>query len=493
MRQSAGSPKRAGRFPPMTIFLISLCNILFGFAIGLLVAKFLGPEEYGRFALAYATAVFVQTGFFDWIRHGATRFYSERTRSAEPAVRATLDLGFAIIGVGLAAGASLLLCSGIRFTLSNTLIALALGVAATNGLFDYYTALVRARFDDRLFTRLLLAKNILAFALMGGGAFLFGSANMTLIGTIVSLAGSVITARAALHDPASKPLLARLSIARSLMGYSLPIVGANVLYLAIPLANRSILAIFEGFSETGQFSLAYDFGTKAIQAIGSTLDIVLFQIAVATHELRGPAQAQRQIARNLTIVIAMVLPACTGLWLTLPSVEQLAIPAAFRAHFDTLLPLMMTGLFCLAIIQYGVNPIFQIEKKTAPLIAAALAACAADPLLLLILPRDGASSLATAQAGAMLIALLVLIGFASRTWRRWPRARDLAVTVLANGFMSAVVLPMRDKEPGIATLIEQIAVGIATYAVVVLGFDVAGLRSLTTARLRLGFARMRTL
>jgi O-antigen/teichoic acid export membrane protein len=478
----------------MTVFLISLCNILFNFVIGLLVAKFLGPEEYGRFGLAYATAIFVQTGFFDWIRHGAARFYSNRIRAEEPALRATLDLSFAVISLGLAAGASLLLFSGIKFTLSYGLIALALGVAAANGLFDYHTALVRARFDDRLFVRLLLVKSVLAFALMGGGAFLFNSAKMTLAGTIISLCGSVVTARAALRDHASAPSLARLSIARSLIGYSLPIVGAYLLYIVIPLANRSILAILDGFSETGQFSLAYDFGTKAIQAIGSTLDIVLFQIAVATHELRGPAQAQRQIARNLMIVIAMVLPACTGLWLTLPSVEQLAIPEAFRRHFDVLLPLMMTGLFSLSIIQYGVNPIFQIEKKTAPLIVAALVACAADPLLLLILPRDdSASSLAIAQSGAMLLALLVLIGFASRQWRRWPSLRDLAVTVFANAVMSVAILPMRESNPGLATLAEQVATGVAIYAAVVLGFDVAGLRSLTLARLRLTFARAKLL
>ena len=169
-------------------------------------------------------------------------------------MRATLDFGFAIIAAGLAAGAGLLLFIGVRFTLSYGLIALALSVAVTNGLFDYHTALVRACFDDRLFARLALVKNGVAFALMGGGAFLFGSAKMTLIGTIISLGGSVVTARAALRDPASKPRLARLSIAGSLMAYSLPIVGANLLYLAIPLAHRSILAILDGFSETGQFS-----------------------------------------------------------------------------------------------------------------------------------------------------------------------------------------------------------------------------------------------
>jgi hypothetical protein len=155
---------------------------------------------------------------------------------------------------------------------------------------------------------------------------------------------------------------------------------------------------------------------------------------------------------------------------------------------------MMTGLFCMGIIQYAINPIFQIEKKTAPLIAAALAACAADPLFLLFLHRDGgASSLAIAQAGAMLTALVVLIGFASSTWRHWPRPRDLAVAVFANALMGAIVLPMREHEPGLATLIEQIATGVAVYAFVVLGMDVAGLRGITLARLRLTFARMKTL
>ena len=90
----------------------------------------------------------------------------------------------------------------------------------------------------------------------------------------------------------------------------------------------------------------------------------------------------------------------------------------------------------------------------------------------------------------MLVALMVLTGFASRAWRQWPRPRDLTVTVFANALMGAIVLPMRGQEPGLATLVEQIATGVAVYAIVVLGFDVAGLRSLTFARLRLAVARI---
>lgn len=478
----------------MTVFVAFSCNILFNFAIGLLVAKFLGPEEYGRFALAHATGIAVQTAFFDWIRLGATRFYSERIRSSEPALRATLDFAFALITMALVTGAAFLILTGVTFTLSNGLIALALAIAVTNGLFDYHTALVRARFHDPLFTRLLVVKNILALILMGGGAFWFGSAKMTLIGGIVSLGGSVITARASLRDHGSNPRLARISIVRELMGYSLPIVGATLLYLAIPLANRSLVAVAYGFSETGQFSLAYDFGTKAIQAIGSALDIVLFQIAVAMHELHGPRQARQQIARNMTIVIAMVLPACTGLWLVLPSIEQLIVPYDYRGRFGMLLPLMMTGLFCMAIIQYGITPIFQIEKKTVPLVAAALSACAANFLLIYLLPRHGdASSLAIAQAGAMAVALAVLAAFATATRPQWPRPRDLAIIVLANAVMSALVLPLREESPGFVTLLLQVTTGAISYGLIVLGLDVAGLRKMTLARLKLGAARTKPL
>lgn len=212
------------------------------------------------------------------------------------------------------------------------------------------------------------------------------------------------------------------------------------------------------------------------------------------HETQGRRQSRQQIARNMTIVIAMVLPACTGIWLTLPSVEQLIVPLQFRGHFGLLLPLMMTGLFCMAIIQYAINPIFQIETKTAPLIAAALVACAVDPLLILILPRNSdASSLAIAQAGALAASLVTLIGFASLAKPQWPRLRDLAATVLANAVMSAVLLPMRDHEPGLATLVQQIGAGVAVYALVIMGLDVAGLRSITLSRLRLTAARMKAL
>ena len=222
---------------------------------------------------------------------------------------------------------------------------------------------------------------------------------------------------------------------------------------------------------------------------------MLFQIAVATHEMRGPKEARRQIGRNMTIVFAMVLPACTGIWLTLPSIEQLIVPEQFRGPFSILLTLMMTGLFCMAIIQYAIAPIFQIEKKTWPLIAAALVACAVDPLLILVLPRgDGASSLAIAQAGALLASLADADRLSPARRGRNGRARATSArSFSATPRWSRLLLPLRERDPGVATLVIQIAAGAAIYALIVMAADIAGLRSLTVARLRLAVARTKTL
>jgi len=466
-------------------------NILFNFVIGLLVAKFLGPEEYGRFALALATAMAVQTAFFDWLRLGATRFYSERMRIEDPTLRATLDFGFLVITFGLAVGSCTLMLTGVTFPLSNDLIGLALAAAVANGLFDYSSALVRARFHNKLYMRLITIKNVLSFVLIGGGAWWFGSAKMALIGGAISLTGTLVSTRAALHDPGTGPRAAKAKTARDLAFYALPIVGANLLYLLIPLANRSLVAVLYGFSETGQFSLAFDIGTKAVQAIGSTLDVFLFQIAVAAHEHHGPERARDQIAQNMAIVIAVILPACTGLWLTLPSIEHLIVPVQFRGPFGELLPLMMTGLFCSGIIQYGVNPIFQIRKKTGPLIGAAAIACCVDPILVYLLPRSSdASSLAIAQAGAFATALVALVIFACALKPKWPKLKDLAKTALGTACMSAALLPLRDQEPGFVTLVLQVSAGIIVYAFFVFAFNIADLRGLLLPILQMAARRL---
>src|SRR3954470_139119 len=157
----------------MTIVATFALNAGLTFALGLLVAKFLGPEAFGRYAVALSVATVINTAAFEWLRLSATRFYSDRTRRDDACVRATLTVGYAVIVLTLAAllGAAALL--RVDLGLPASLLAAAAAAGAAMGLFDYQAALARARFLDRAYAGLVVAKNALGFALMVGGAWAF--------------------------------------------------------------------------------------------------------------------------------------------------------------------------------------------------------------------------------------------------------------------------------------------------------------------------------
>ena len=69
----------------MKIIAAFLVNAGLNFALGLLVARFLGPDEFGRYAVAMAVAVVINTAFFEWLRLSTTRFYSGEPHAGERA------------------------------------------------------------------------------------------------------------------------------------------------------------------------------------------------------------------------------------------------------------------------------------------------------------------------------------------------------------------------------------------------------------------------
>ena len=473
----------------MRIVLAFAVNTLFNFIIGLTVAKFLGPDEYGRFALAVAAAVVIQTLLFDWVKLAATRFYSERARTQDPALRATLETMFAVLAVLLIMLALVLLRTGVNLELGGPLVALALLASITNGMFDFHTALMRARFMDRDYFRLVFTKNISALCLTVGGAFYFHSAPMALAGACISIGGSVLTVRARLHDELLTPNAFSTEAARKTLTYAMPIVTANFLYHFVPLFNRAIVTHRYGFAETGQFSLASDVGLRVVSAIGSALDVLLFQLAVAADEKHGPAEGKAQIARNMVLVFALVAPACMGLWLVLPSFDHLVVPTQFQVPFGYFITLLLPGLFCHAMINYAINPVFQLARRTWPLIGAAALAAGLNVAVVAFAPvGTDATLIALAQGGMFMVALATLLVIAAFFQPQWPRWRDLTKPAMGVLAMTLALLPMRHWQPSALTLLAQIVTGLMIYGAAIGIMDIGNIRSLFVKKWRARFA-----
>lgn len=443
----------------MSLAVVFAFNTAFNFAVALLVAKFLGPAEYGRFALASAAAVFLNTAVFDWLRLSATRFYSERTRESDPSVRATLDAVFGGVTALLAAGALAVIFSGLDLPLSDSLLALAAAASVANALFDYSTALIRARFLDRTYRRIVVAKHLAALVFTVGGAWWLQSAQAALIGICLSAAFALLSARGELLDPGAKPSLARRAQAGAFFSYGTPIVLASIVYQTIPLMNRADVASAYGFAETGQYALAFDMGIRVVSAIGSTLDVLLFQLAVRAEETEGADRAMERIGRNMGVVFAIVLPTCLGFWLTLPSFEAVFVPAEYRGPFAVYLTIFLPGFLAYAILQFAIAPVFQLEKKTLALVVAALAAVIANLAVLTLTPTKSATLYAVAQSVALAAGFVTLALLALFQGRARPPLRDCLSTLAACLLMAALLLPLRGMAPGLVTLAVQAALG----------------------------------
>lgn len=461
----------------MSVILPFIINSALNFALGLLIASFLGPAEFGRYAIGAAIVVLLNTALLDWIRISAVRFYSQKTRLEQPEIRATLDLLLAGMTLALAGILLAAVVAGVDFRLPTMLVAAAVAAGIGAGLFDYHGAIARARFMDAAYARLVMVKNLLALVLMVGGAWWTRDAAVVLLGSVISVGAALLTVRRALADAPRLHGGWRRSLARDFARYALPLVGANAIYSLIPLINRSLMADGYGYAEAGQFSLAADLGLRLFGMLGAGLEIMLLREVLRLDETVGREAALRRISDNLVIVLMVALPCAAGLYLVLPAFEALLVPAEFRGRFGVYLTLLLPGFLALCLFIAGLYPVFLLGKRTGLVTLAALAGLALNLAVILCAGALGAERFAIGQVAAFLLVLAVTGVLALRSLPALPPARELLAPILATAAMAACLLPLRRTMTPAIELAAMASLGALVYVAVLLACNTAGCRT----------------
>jgi O-antigen/teichoic acid export membrane protein len=422
----------------MTMSAAFLVSALVQFLLGLVVAWLLGPVEFGVYALVVAAGILLQTLCFEWLRLAATRFF----HAGAEGFRQGLLLAFAIASLmGLVVSG--LAGAGTRglLSLDRAAIFLIPALAIAAGFLDLLAALLRARFRETDYARVLLVRNLGGIVLVPGAALLFGRAEAAGLALLVSLvlaglyafarerdaaramappsagASDAVTppapaATTALQDTASEPQ----PIAEAppsffgMIGYAGPIVVTNVLYLALFFGIRSWAALTGGLALAGQVSLALDFVLKLFTTIGSALDLWLFQRAVQRARERGEAEGRAQLHHNSGLILALLLAIAVGLALVIEAFEPLLVRPDFRGAFAGAVLMLTPGVFLYALIQFALHPYAQLAQRTVVLVITAMvvfAVAASGGLLLRLLPA-GLAGLAIVLGLAMAAGCVVL-------------------------------------------------------------------------------------
>jgi O-antigen/teichoic acid export membrane protein len=478
-RPNEGGSQRA----PMLIVVTFVVNAALNFLLGLAVAAGLGPEAYGRFSIAFAAALALALLLFDWLRLSATRFYREEVRATAPELRASLDAGYFAGAAGLVLAAAVLATLGIDAGLGAGMIAAIALVAIANGFFDYFSALLRARFRNRAYSVLVILKNALAFAAMVGAAFWTRDplAVMACAGVSAGAATFLLRKRAA--DPGAHLTRARTAQIGGYLRYGLPVVLANLFYQAMVLANRGLAASSLGYGAAGKLSLATDVTLRLMLAAGAALDIYLFQLAVHQKAVGGAEAAKAQVRRNSLIIFAAYVLICAGYMADMPAFVATIAPAAFREDFARLAFILTpgVGLFCLG--QFCLNPIAQIEGRTNEVMLAGLGTAALDIGWLLLAPPRELAGYALVHAVSLAAGFALMLGLTWRWRDHWPRSRDLAGVAVAGFCASAAMSFTREAQPALAGLLLTALVGAGVFAAVLLALDPGGLFRPAVARL----------
>ncbi len=458
-------------------------SALVQFLLGLVVAWLLGPAEFGAYALAVAAGILLQTLCFEWLRLGATRFFHAA------ATRLRRRLVSAFLASALLAGLLAVLAwpllpaplPGGRLLL----LALVPGLALAAGFLDLVAAMLRARFREADYARVLLVRNALGITLVPLAAGLTGKAEAAALALFASLVAAALAAwrlETAGPDPVPEGGEAEMPSLGALAGYSGPVVATNLLYLALFFALRSWAALTGGLALAGQVSLALDFVLKLFTTFGSALDLWLFQRAVQAARDEGPEAGQAQLHRNQELVLSILLAMALGLLLVIEALDVLLVRPDFRGLFAHAVMLLTPGIFLYALIQYAVHPYAQLAQRTRslPITALAVLACAGAGGAVLVWLPPGLAGIGLVLAAAMAAGLLLLA--ARSPGYQAPSPRFLGKLTVA---ILAMVLPValvRQWDSGLLAALAAIALGAAGFALAAWLLDLAGLRQIRLPR-----------
>lgn len=360
----------------MLLLTSFLLNAGSNFALGLLLARELGPGPFGVYAIAVAGAGALAVPLVEWLRHAATRFTRLDVSAAAAQVRATLDACAlaAVVGVILLILLARLL--GDLLPVPAAALMPAGLMMLCGALVDLHCAILRAQSRVTLYAGLVVARSGLTLLVLTATARATGDPVPVLWAGTCAMALVLAAGRVLSREPEAQLRKAKPAVAREFARYGFPLVAAGAFALLQAFINRTAIAEHFGLAQAGAFSLAWDIAIRIVAVVGSATDILLFQRAVRADQALGRVAARRMVQRNARIVAGLLLLAGAAYAALLPLFEAHFVDNAFRGDFMAFSLALLPGLVLWALMQFALAPFLQIEGRTSatiPPLALALA------------------------------------------------------------------------------------------------------------------------
>jgi len=451
---------------------------LLGIAI---YTRMLGPQDYGMYALAVSGAALAQVWFFEWLRLSTLRFLPQ-FEERRTALTSSLAAGF-LIAAGCAGVLALVALMPARAVLPSAMLGVGILLLWAKGLFGIAGAMARADLAPGRFAVMTLSSSVLMLAL--------GVLGLSLSFGPLALLGAMTVAHfaAVMWPLASEWSRIRLGDAeRALIWqcwrYGLPLSFASGFGLVVMSSDRFMIAWLLDTGAAGGFAAAYELARHPVGALLSVVSFAAVSLAINRLERAGADAARAQLSQNLTLLLAIGLPATAGMALVADDLAAVMLGVEFREAAAALIPWIALAALVHGITAYHFDVAFQLGQTTAPM--AWISAMAG--LLNLALNYWWIQSFGVIGAAYASVVSYVFAMTCSGLWGRrvfaLPRADSQLLKIAgATALMAAAVWAV-PAPGGPWSLVVRIATGIGVYAATIWAFDVGGVRGALWLRAR---------
>lgn len=442
-------------------------DYLFSFVVFAVLARKLGPEAFGVFALAAAFAEVVRV-----LPTAGLTSALQRAREVSGEMADTIfwaSLGVAVVGAaGLALTAEPLATAVGEPAVAPLLVALGLTLPVTAAGGTHIGLMLREFGHKAMATRSVVSN------VLGGAAGLtaawagWGAWSLVAQRGVTELAGTAM-AWQAYHWLPGRTFSPR--VLRELAGYSFSMTYAQVLFVVLVRVQDVIIGRFLGTAAVGVYRTAW----RTVDLIGQGVITPFAQVALPTlGQLQDDLPAFRKAYLRITGVCAVVaFPAIVGFAVLAPDI----IPLIFGRQWTASGPVaQVLGLMVLP---------FTLNRFAAPALAtlgrsATLAKISTLQLLLTVaLSLAAAPYGLTAMAGAYVLRTYLVLPFQMRAFKRYSGLAygrllgSIAPPLVTSVIMAAALAGLdaavgdRLRERGLYLLL-MVPAGAAVYALTLL-------------------------
>jgi O-antigen/teichoic acid export membrane protein len=153
--------------------------------------------------------------------------------------------------------------------------------------------------------------------------------------------------------------------------YGIPLIIGGALGWVGLNASRFIVNEMSGVAAAGLFAVGYGLGQRAAAVAAMLVTAAAFPLAVKSMEQSGSKVAMRQLADNSALLIAILVPSITGIFVLRAEIVHLLIATPFQQVTLAVLPLSALAGAIRSLRAHFVDQAFLLHNRTRLMIVVA--------------------------------------------------------------------------------------------------------------------------